>query len=87
MTTIVRAVIRDDDEVAEADGDLLLTSGTQVGLDGLIRLDSHHRHPVVRVGIHDDYSARQLAASIRHAQSMPTSPGDVTESCVSPTNV
>jgi hypothetical protein len=38
VTAIVGRVIGHDDEVAEADGDLLLTSRTQVRLARLIRL-------------------------------------------------
>src|SRR4051812_29465923 len=72
-------------EMAEADGDLLLTSRTQIRLARLVRL--HARDGDSVVGVRSRHSIGQASASIRQAQSMPISPGEVTASAVSPTNV
>ena len=89
VTAIVGRIIGDHDQVADTDRDLLLTSGTQVRLARLIWLHAGDRDVTVRGSLHGVrlYETVQSAACIRQPQSMPTSPGEVIESCVSPTNV
>jgi hypothetical protein len=44
VAAIVRCVIRDDHEVAQPDGDLLLATGAEIRLHSLVRLDAGDGH-------------------------------------------